>query len=79
VPTKRRKIPPRRINEPVPEWAQLLLAGEQPDRRDPEVEVGLFAWLIGDPVAGLPDHDTIEAEQLIARAGGWPEPAQVKG
>jgi hypothetical protein len=79
VATKRRKILPRRIGRPIPSWVAQLLAGKQPDRRDSEVEMGLFAWLIGDAIPGLPDHDTIEAEQLIERAGGWPEPARLKG
>jgi hypothetical protein len=79
MPTKRRKIPPRRIGRPAPAWAQLLLAGERPDRRDPEVESGMFGWLLGDAVPGLPDYDTLEAAQLIERAGGWPEPARLKG
>jgi hypothetical protein len=30
-------------------------------------------------VPGLPDYDTLEAAQLIERAGGWPEPARLKG
>jgi hypothetical protein len=77
--TKRRKILPRRIGRPVPPWAERLLAGEQPDRRDPEVESGTFAWLIGEVIPGLPDYDTLEAARLIERAGGWPEPARLKG
>jgi hypothetical protein len=63
----------------VPAWAQLLLAGERPDRRDPEVEVGLFAWLIGDAVPGLPPYGTPDACRLIEDVGGWPEPARLKG
>jgi hypothetical protein len=79
MPTKRRKVPPRRIGRPVPDWAQQLIAGKQPDRRDPDVETGTFDWLLGDAVPGLPDYDTPEADRLIERAGGWPEPARLKG
>jgi hypothetical protein len=69
MPTKRRKVPPRRIGRPVPAWAQLLLAGERPDRRDPEVEVSMFGWLLGDAIPGLPDYDTPEAARLRDVAG----------
>jgi hypothetical protein len=65
---KRRKIPPRRIAEPVPFWAQQLRAGIEPDRSDPEVEDGLFGWLLGERVPGLPDYDSDRAERLRARA-----------
>ncbi|MCC2663574.1 MAG: hypothetical protein K0S35_1496 [Geminicoccaceae bacterium] len=69
MPTKRRKVLPRRIGRPVPAWAQLLLAGKRPDRRDPEIEVGMFGWLLGDAVPGLPDYDTPEAARLRDVAG----------
>jgi hypothetical protein len=70
MPTKRRKLGPRRINRPIPLWAAQLLAGERPDRRDPETEAGLFAWLIGDPIPGLPPRDSEEARRLIDEVGG---------
>jgi hypothetical protein len=68
--TKRRKIGPTRINQPVPLWAWQLLHGERPDRRDPEVESGLFGWLLGDPVPGLPPYDSDEGVRLRHGAGG---------
>jgi hypothetical protein len=67
--TKRRKIGPRRINESIPHWAMQLLRGERPDRRDPAVEVGLFGWLLGDPVAGLPEYESDEGCRLRQQAG----------
>jgi hypothetical protein len=70
MPTKRRRIGPARINQPVPHWAWLLLNGELPDRRDPEVEAGMLGWLIGDQVPGLPDYESPEARELRARVGG---------
>ena len=70
MPTKRRRIGPKRINQPVPLWAQQLLNGERPDRRDPEVEAGTFAWLLGDPVPGLPPYDSDEGASLRERVGG---------
>jgi hypothetical protein len=69
VATKRRKIPPRRINEPAPLWAERLLAGERPDVRDLEVECGMLGWLIGDRVPGLPPYDSAEGARLRAVAG----------
>jgi hypothetical protein len=68
--TKRRKLPVRRLNEPVPVWALQLLHGIKPDRRDPETEAGMFGWLIGDRVSGLPDYESDEAEWLRRRVGG---------
>lgn len=75
MPTKRRKIRPRRIGRQIPSWATQLLAGEPPDRRDPEVESGTFAWLIGEAIPGLPLYGTPEARRLIERVGGWPAAA----
>jgi hypothetical protein len=60
---------PRRIGQPTPAWARLLLMGEQPDCRDPEVEMGVFGWLIGDDVPGLPPYDTPEAARLREAVG----------
>jgi hypothetical protein len=68
MPTKRRRIGPKRINQPMPMWAWQLLNGERPDRRDPEVEAGMFAWLLGDPIPGLPDYETAEAHRLRDRS-----------
>jgi hypothetical protein len=69
MPTKRRKLPPTRINRPMPHWAWQLLNGERPDRRDPETEDGLFGWLIGDAVPGLPPYDSDEGCRLRAAVG----------
>jgi hypothetical protein len=64
MPTKRRKRPPLRINEPVPPWAARLLAGEQPDRES-EDGLAFFGWLfLGDRVPGLPDPETPEGCRL---------------
>jgi hypothetical protein len=66
--TKRRKIPPRRINEPTPLWAQRLLAGERPERDSAE-DVEFFNWAFcGDPVPGLPPADSPEGYQLWSSA-----------
>jgi hypothetical protein len=70
MPTKRRRIGPKRINQAPPHWAWLLLNGERPDRSDPEVEVGLFSWLLGDPIPGLPPYDSDEGAWLRNRVGG---------
>ena len=71
---KRRKVLPRRIGH-VPDWARQLLAGQQPDRSDPEAEAGLFGWaFLDDQVPGLPPCDLPEGVRLIHRAGGWPPP-----
>lgn len=55
MPTKRRKIPPLRINQPVPAWAARLLDGELPER-DSEDWQEFVGWkFFGDQVPGLPD------------------------
>jgi hypothetical protein len=49
VPSKRRKIPPQRINEPARPWAERLLAGERPATDD------WIGWVYFDgPTPGLP-------------------------
>jgi hypothetical protein len=68
--TKRRRIPPRKINERTPAWAMQLLAGERPDRNDPEVEAGLFGWLLDDHVPGLPSYSSEAGQKLRDRVGG---------
>jgi hypothetical protein len=61
VPTKRRKLPHKRIDAPA--WAVRLLAGERPVAGTPDFD-GYFGWLFcGDQVAGLPDPMSPE---------GWP-------
>jgi hypothetical protein len=55
VPTKRRKIVPRRVNGPVPEWAARLLAtGERPEWNTEDHDA-FAGWFLGDEVPGLPD------------------------
>jgi hypothetical protein len=70
--TKRRRIGPRRINQPAPLWVQQLLHGIRPDRRDPATELGMFDWLIGDrdDQLGLPPYDSDEGHWLRRRVGG---------
>jgi hypothetical protein len=66
--TKGRKIPPTRINEPTPAWAQRLLAGERPER-DSADDIEFFGWAFcGDAVAGLPPAKTPEGYQIWSRA-----------
>ena len=61
--TKRRKLAHTRINEPVPDWAQRLLAGERPVAGTPGFDE-YFDWLFCDGrVPGLPDPMSPE---------GWP-------
>jgi hypothetical protein len=55
VPTKRRKIPPKRINEPVPAWAERLPGGKRPQYGTGKHD-DYIGWLyFGDRVPGLPD------------------------
>lgn len=77
MPTNRTRRRRPRLDVRIPDWAARLLAGERPDRRDPEVETGAFSWLIGDVIPGLPPYESAEARRLIARAGGWPEPPEL--
>jgi hypothetical protein len=62
VPTKRRKIPPRRIGGAMPEWARRLVeTGEEPPRDGGAVESEYFGWLfLGEPIPGLPPHGSEE-------------------
>jgi hypothetical protein len=65
VPTNRRKIPPRRINVAVPQWARRLLeTGEKPEEGTPD-HVAYFGWFIGDEVPGLPPSDSPEGHRLF--------------
>jgi len=55
MPTKRRKSPPRRINQPMPDWVDRLKAGERP-LEGSEGHGEFIGWLyLGDEVPGLPD------------------------
>jgi hypothetical protein len=64
LPTKRRKIPPKRINELMPAWAERLLAGERPAPGSDD-EQAMVGWqYFGDPVSGLPDPMSEEGYRL---------------
>ena len=65
MPTKRTKIPPARINDPVPAWVERLKAGEPPPR-DSEAHQELIGWFFFRDVLvpGLPDPDTAEGRAL---------------
>lgn len=68
MPTKRRKVPPRRIGQDVPVWAQRLIEGELPVYDSPE-HVDLVDWLYFDePVAGLPPARSAEGWAIWTRA-----------
>jgi hypothetical protein len=69
MPTRRSKLPPRLINQPMPPWAvRLVNEGVAPR----EGEAGCnewFGWLFcGDEVAGLPSSDSPEGQQLWSDA-----------
>jgi hypothetical protein len=65
MPTKRRKILPKRINQPVPQWAQDLLEGRMP----PNDCDGFVDWyFFGDTVQGLPSALSNEGVDLVAEA-----------
>jgi hypothetical protein len=66
MPTKRRKLPPRRINDPVPHWAARLLTGELPGRDGDDWEEFVSWKFFGDPVPGLPDPMSAEGRALWA-------------
>jgi hypothetical protein len=69
MPTKRRKIGPRRLAPPW--WVQALRRGEQLDRTDERVRDGLFVWLWGidDAKLRLPEYGSPEGERLRRNAG----------
>ena len=63
--TKRLRLAPRRINQPVPQWAQRLLVGERPPQ-DTDAGGEFFGWMfLGDDVPGLPPADTDEGAALV--------------
>jgi hypothetical protein len=71
VPTKRRKIPPQRINEPTPLWGQRMLAGHGPPAEHEDGFDGYFDWLfLGRAIAGLPDAESEEGYRLWQRSDG---------
>jgi hypothetical protein len=62
--TKRRKIRPTKINQPVPDWAVALLAGHLPS--DPEGEDAFIGWRwLGENVPGLPPAMSHEGLALV--------------
>jgi hypothetical protein len=69
LPTKRRKLPPQRINLPTPEWVRRLLADGQPPRTGDDGYDQYFGWLFcSEAVPGLPDPMSTEGYQLWRRS-----------
>jgi hypothetical protein len=69
VPTKRRKLPPRLINQPVPQWAARLVNEGVAPREGEDGSGEWFGWLYcGDAVPGLPPSDSPEGERLWSDA-----------
>ena len=67
MPTKRRRILPKRIGRQVPEWAKQLLAGRlPPEPADCEGYIG-WRWFDED-TPGLPSSTSDEGLALIAAA-----------
>ena len=68
MPTKRRKIPPRRIGGGVPEWAKRLVEhGEEPPTNS-EAEVQYCGWLFWDEViSGLPPSESDEGWRIRSK------------
>jgi hypothetical protein len=67
--TKRRKIPPTRINRPIPAWAWRLLSEEVEPQAGSDGYDQWFGWAFcGESVPGLPDRltedDLLAWEQL---------------
>jgi hypothetical protein len=68
VATKRRKIPPKRINEPLPAWVARLLAGQRPEKDGPDWGAWIGWYYLRDEVPGLPDPMSVEGRAILARA-----------
>ena len=69
MPTKRRKLPPARINQPTPAWAQRLVnEGVLPQEGEPGFDQ-YFGWaFMAEPVPGLPLSDSPEGSALWSNA-----------
>jgi hypothetical protein len=69
VPTKRRKVPHKRINEPTLAWAERFLAtGEEPPDDGGRARDEYLGWLFfGETVPGLPDPLSKEGRRLRGR------------
>jgi hypothetical protein len=69
VPTKRRKIAPARINEPVPDWARRLIETGEVPAQETDAGDAYFDWLfLGAAIPGLPPADSPEGHRLWFRA-----------
>jgi hypothetical protein len=67
--TKRRKLSPRLINQPMPPWAQRLVNEGVAPREGEDGCDGWFGWLYcGDAVPGLPMADSPEGQRLWSDA-----------
>jgi hypothetical protein len=68
MPTKRRKIPPRRIGGGTPQWARdLVERGVEPPTNS-EAEVAYVGWLFFDEsVPGLPPAESDEGWQIRSK------------
>lgn len=67
MPTKRRKIGPRKINRDTPPWAvRFLEDGVTPkEEEDPEGHDQWVGWaFFGESVSGLPDERSPEGQRL---------------
>ncbi len=64
MPAKRRKIPPKLIDQRVPPWAQRLLQGERPKEGTPEHDAYIGWKYFNVEVAGLPDPRSHEGYLL---------------
>jgi hypothetical protein len=67
MPTKRRRIPPRRVNQAAPAWAARLMAGELPERDGDEWSEYVDWLYFGAEIPGLPDPMSYEGRQLWGR------------
>jgi hypothetical protein len=60
MPTKRKKLSPTRINQPMPAWAQRLLeTGEEPARDSPDADQFFGYAFCQESVVGLPPADEL--------------------
>jgi hypothetical protein len=68
MPTNRTRRSRQRIDLHVPEWALRLLEGHLPERGSEDDHQYFGWWAFGDRIPGLPDADSLEAREIVARA-----------
>jgi hypothetical protein len=67
--TKRKKLPPRRVNQPMPAWAARLINDGVAPREGDDGSDEWFGWMFcGDAVPGLPAADSPEGQRLWSDA-----------